>query len=401
MKGTRVDIIRQIQLWAESPDSPNILLLTGSAGTGKSTITRTIAEELEKEGKLKKKVADHIEFDLTNQRILTCKQHKLSITCTKLSWDHRYLYSASKDCAIVKWSLDDFRKVKFIIFKTKKKQTNTNDSLRKRHNSVINCLAVSSDNSYLISGDEKGIINVWRSEDLEFVSTLDGHKKSITDLAVCPSTNSLYSTSKDALVKVWNLNELGYMETLFGHQASVTSIDVVNSNKVVTAGGTDKTIRVWKIQEESHFIYNGHVGSIDIVRKLDEGFFISAGDDGCLCLWGALKKKPLYVEQAAHGLCSMNNQPNWITALAVFPNGDLIASGSCNGCIALWKFSHSSKMFHLLRTIPAIGYINSLHFTSNVKYLIVGIGREHRLGRWQSIEGIKNSILIIPLTLKE
>ena len=52
MKGTRVDIIRQIQLWAESPDSPNILLLTGSAGTGKSTITRTIAEELEKEGRL-------------------------------------------------------------------------------------------------------------------------------------------------------------------------------------------------------------------------------------------------------------------------------------------------------------------------------------------------------------
>ena len=45
LDGTRVDLLQQIREWASSSDSPNIFLLTGIAGTGKSTIARTVAEE--------------------------------------------------------------------------------------------------------------------------------------------------------------------------------------------------------------------------------------------------------------------------------------------------------------------------------------------------------------------
>ena len=52
LEGTRVDLLQQIREWASSSDSPNIFLLTGIAGTGKSTVARTIAEEFKKEKKL-------------------------------------------------------------------------------------------------------------------------------------------------------------------------------------------------------------------------------------------------------------------------------------------------------------------------------------------------------------
>ena len=48
LDGTRVDLLQQIRSWAESSDGPNIFLLTGDSGTGKSTVARTIAEEFKK-----------------------------------------------------------------------------------------------------------------------------------------------------------------------------------------------------------------------------------------------------------------------------------------------------------------------------------------------------------------
>ena len=47
LKGTREDLLQQIRTWAQRIDPPNVILLTGGAGTGKSTVARTIGEEFE------------------------------------------------------------------------------------------------------------------------------------------------------------------------------------------------------------------------------------------------------------------------------------------------------------------------------------------------------------------
>ncbi|KAL6886276.1 quinon protein alcohol dehydrogenase-like superfamily [Trichoderma longibrachiatum] len=44
LPGTRSDIIQQIRHWSTSPDSKSIFWLNGMAGTGKSTISRTVAQ---------------------------------------------------------------------------------------------------------------------------------------------------------------------------------------------------------------------------------------------------------------------------------------------------------------------------------------------------------------------
>ena len=52
MEGTRVQVLRKINSWVRDTSSPSIFLLTGGAGTGKSTIARTIAQEYEDKGEL-------------------------------------------------------------------------------------------------------------------------------------------------------------------------------------------------------------------------------------------------------------------------------------------------------------------------------------------------------------
>ncbi|KAI9037866.1 uncharacterized protein KD926_011569, partial [Aspergillus affinis] len=46
LQGTRTDLLRQIKEWATSPSQKNIFWLKGMAGTGKSTISRTVARSL-------------------------------------------------------------------------------------------------------------------------------------------------------------------------------------------------------------------------------------------------------------------------------------------------------------------------------------------------------------------
>lgn len=73
---------------------------------------------------------------------------------------------------------------------------------------------------------------------------------------------------------------MAYIETLFGHQDGITDIDALMKERALTAGGRDCTIRLWKIVEESQLVFNGHSGSIDTVRLVNEETFISGGDDG-------------------------------------------------------------------------------------------------------------------------
>ncbi|KAF2858608.1 hypothetical protein K470DRAFT_272276 [Piedraia hortae CBS 480.64] len=52
LDGTRVDITETIQKWATTDDEKRVFWLSGKAGTGKSTIARTVAHELAKQGYL-------------------------------------------------------------------------------------------------------------------------------------------------------------------------------------------------------------------------------------------------------------------------------------------------------------------------------------------------------------
>jgi WD40 repeat protein len=52
MESTRVQLLADVMSWAESPDAPVVFWLNGLAGTGKSTVARTICEHLSHKGML-------------------------------------------------------------------------------------------------------------------------------------------------------------------------------------------------------------------------------------------------------------------------------------------------------------------------------------------------------------
>lgn len=107
------------------------------------------------------------------------------------------------------------------------------------------------------------------------------------------------------------------------------------------------------------------------------------------------RKKPIHTIRNAHG------EGRWIVCLDALKYTDLVASGSSDGFIRFWKADAKLKILGSVASIPMKGYINSLKFSSSGRYLIVGVGQEHRLGRWERVAtGVKNGIRIIPMPIQ-
>ena len=137
----------------------------------KSVIAHRVKEDLlEQSGKLRRTVADlYEEVDTTKIRHLHCKEHKLPITCMAVSSDCQWLFTASKDCNIVKWSLADMKKVAVL----KRVDRKAGDNV-KGHKTVVQSVAISSDGKFFASGDLENVIHIWDPTNMKWLHTFKG-----------------------------------------------------------------------------------------------------------------------------------------------------------------------------------------------------------------------------------
>ncbi|KAF8557490.1 WD40 repeat-like protein [Imleria badia] len=362
---------------------------------------------LEHSGKFHLFIADAYNFTPTSR--LRCRGHRLSVTSAVATEDAKYLFTASKDGAIIKWDLRTGQKIatfykKRLDPKGKGKQKENTFDIE-GHTDEVLALAVSSNSQYLASAGRDRKVGVWDVEKNQWVKGFGGHKDLISVLTFRQGTLQLYTGSFDRTVKLFDLSVLGYVETLFGHQDTIVSIDALRSETAVTAGARDRTLRYWKIPEESQLVFRGGgksalrelleggafeghesdeegqgkkgkgteqqkkfvEGSIECVAMVDETNFVSGGDTGSICLWNTQKKKPVFTQALCHGLHEVESStegvvktPRWITSVACLRYSDIFASGSWDGDIRIWKIDSKLKSFSLVGTVPAPGVVNSL-----------------------------------------
>ena len=90
------------------------------------------------------------------------------------------------------------------------------------------------------------------------------------------------------------------------------------------------------------------------------------------------------MEQDAHGMNEENGkkESRWVVSCACLPYTNLLATGSYNDSI-----------------IEQNGFVNSLSFAPSGRFMVAGIGQEHRMGRWWRLKGVHNGIYIQNLNL--
>ncbi|KAH9508146.1 pre-rRNA processing protein [Bulinus truncatus] len=349
----------------------------------------------EQAGKLTKKVADLCSCP-KEETLRRFRGHKLPLTAIVISPDDKYVFTASKDCNICKWNIETGLKEKTI----KGGRKGTEDE-HIGHTDHILCLTISSDGKFLAAGDMNHMIKLWNPLDCSFIHKFKGHRGPVTGVAFRKGTHTLFSCSSDKVVKVWSVDDLAYVETLFGHNSPITGIDSLTRDRAITSGGRDKSVHIWKITEDSQLLFHGHDGSIECVSLISESNFFTGADDNSISLWSVLKKKPLTTVRNAHGPNEGVGDENWISSVAALQHSDLVASGSKDGFVRLWRCSADYKCLSSLFNIPVKGFVNSLKFSNNGEFLVAAVGQEHRMGRWWHLRDAKNGWVLIPLKCSE
>ena len=349
--------------------------------------------------------------------------HIAVILAVAVSSSGKFVATGGADKRLIIWSAEDLTPLR--IFS--------------QHRDAITSLAFRRGTNNLYSGSKDRTIKTWSLDELAYVETLFGHQDEVADVAALAQERCVSVGARDRTARLWKVAE--ETQLVFRGGGSGSGVTKANDDK------TAKSPNNHKFAE----------GSIDRVSMIDEETFITGSDNGSLSLWSIHKKKPIFTIPLAHGLDPSPSleeysaeknpdpnqelpepQPRWITALATVPYSDLILSGSWDGHVRVWKVSQDKKRLEKLGIVGrrqqqqqqqqqvtfnqhgenasdnnednkeeeggvgqvVRGVINDLAVFERGERgkdglcVVVGLGTEHKFGRWKCVKGGKNGAVV-------
>ncbi|PRQ29629.1 putative transcription factor WD40-like family [Rosa chinensis] len=380
-------------------------------------------QQLQDSGRLRRSIASRVQKPEATDEFRILVKHRQSVTAVVLSDDDGRGFSASKDGAILHWDVDSGKKEKYQWPSDEVlKSHGVKDPLGRatKHSKQMLALAVSSDGRYLASGGLDRHIHLWDTRTRQHVQAFPGHRGPVSCLTFRQGSSELFSGSYDRTVKIWNAEDRTYINTLYGHQGEVLSMDCLRKERLLTVGH-DRSMMLFKVPEESRLVFRAPACSLECCSFISNDEFLSGSDNGSVELWTMLRKKPVCIVKNAHPLLAAHKDveqkdgdrvPNghiesydcsstysWISSVTSCRGSDLAASGAGNGFVRLWSIESESNAIQPLHSLPVVGFVNSLAIAKSGGFLVAGVGKEPRLGRWGLIPAAQNGVAIHTLKL--
>jgi len=270
-------------------------------------------------------------------------------------------------------------------------------------------VTISFDGEILASSRGKDIL-LWNLETGKLLDTLSSHTANVRSLAISPDGRTLASGSGDGTVKLWDI-PTGEMLTSFWHSGVVTAVGFTANSRAVVGVSSDRGMKLWNI-------YTGELlhtmnGTQPIAFGADGLRMAASGGTRYIRLWNVAQGqllKNLSIpntnnnqgieaiafsqdgQTIAHVMRGENQILVWdvetwevrhtlekhtevVKAIAISPDGKILASSSEDGKINLWDVG-SGK---LLRSIKGYG---AMVFSPDSQQL-VSVGEDNMIQLWE------------------
>jgi WD40 repeat protein len=222
------------------------------------------------------------------------------------------------------------------------------------HRWGVTALALTSDGRHALSASFDGTLKLWDLRTGRPRQTFDVSEDGVIAVAVTPHgrcgiTNSLVGT-----LKLWDLGAGQLLRSLVAHEAMVTAVAVTRDGRSAITGSKDGTLKLWDLATYRLLhTFAGHTAEVAAVAVTPDGHrALSASHDGSLRLWD-LGTGQLLRAWVGHGSwetaepIGLSNRgrrsrvytTDWVTAVAMSPDGRSAVSGSSDCTIRLWDLS--------------------------------------------------------------
>ncbi len=246
------------------------------------------------------------------------------------------------------------------------------------HAEMVRALAFSPDGTLLAAAGgnpgRNGEVKIWSVADHRLVRTLEGHKDNILGVAFSPEGQRLATCSYDKTIIVWNVETGEALQTLSNHVDAVYCVAWSPDGSTIASGAGDRTVKIW--DAESGALRATISDSLDSVLTLtfspDGSQLAGAGADKMIRIWD-MRKSDGPVQQSATTsgtlLRSAFAHEGAVLHVAYSPDGGTLYSTSEDLRIKAWD---PATLEEKLVFEPQSDWVTALAVSPDGAYLAAG-----------------------------
>jgi ribosomal RNA-processing protein 9 len=362
--------------------------------------------------------------------------HTNRILCVACSPDGKFLATGGKDNRLVIWDAHNLKPIRNFL----------------QHRDSVVALAFRRGTNQLFSASADRTIKIWSLDEMAYVETLFGHQDEILDVAALAEEKCISVGARDRTARLWKVveeSQLVFRGGSLGESSKSKKPQETNGEKKESY--PEETIdRIAQISNDTFVTgsSNGALSLWSIYKKKPVSILPLAHGTDPFPL-----PELLSVEQDTERRRlvqkSLRREPRWITALRAVPYSDLVISASWDGWIRVWRVADGEKGRKIMEAVGVVGHVDGAHKNKdddgdqalgsnengneneneNEKNedpqlvrgvindltifergkrgkdgltIVAAVGKEHRLGRWKSIEEARNGFVMfkVPMKLK-